>query len=641
MKRFRRVVIIGSVLILFLIVAIVIYKNKFSADSVGDDITFYKTNLAGENKAKVRSLAINLPKGETESFVLELKHLGSDTHNSLATRTDLKQGAKEFPRSNIDDRVIYNWKQKKIDITRQNRPEFANLDELLVKTNKINYLDPSITKTSLPTSFGFRNSLENSDQTDFKFINNKVKLYYKITAPENSGAYQGKIEVFDKDKNLVVGTVNIQVKVIDEKLPQLNDYTFGCFTNDRIRESNSGFLSPNTKGYNVTEQQYVKRLAELRKLGCNALVVRMNTESKNIQMIKAIQRSGFTKGILIDFRFIDDFGLEQKFVTLDDDGLYGDRPEIQFQRIVREILSEKENIRMPISFYGIDEPNSRNNTLPQSYDNYKKQASNIKRIFNQVVNEEFGGDSGTFRGDVTAAMVSDTYLDLLAEEDSLYYTESPILHYFYDCATHRIDGMECRDGSVSMKNLLDSYKDGSRSVPANPMYYFQSTYEDSKSNRYFGGLALASSGIKGYYLNAVYGFNDRKEKGSPLFSEDNYLGDKNQNRLTYDKENMMFYPAVDGLIPTVQSESIREGMMDLKYYLAYKEIVKKIDKCSIVNRPIINNLVWKVEASRRNAPDEFSASDIYSNGYNLPTKSVEKFRTNLENLFFQFASKCE
>lgn len=609
-----------GILVILLVAGYFLVKSGILADTSGSIKLYSFSELTGRG-AETNLIELDLPKGETEGFYLLLENsTGRPQNNLTVVKKDILKGFEQFPPGNIDERIAYNWEQKEVSDFDDSAPVMKGVDELLVRTNKIDYFKSPITKTSLTDRLGFL-SKPSTSRLDFKMGKSQTaKLYFKVSSSQASGTYTGRIKIQDLNLKKNIAQFNLKINVLDRSLPNPDDYKFACYINDRIiKTSKSADVPTDLASYYISEELFKQRLADTRKMGCNALTVRMSVASDNNKMLNAIQQAGFSKGVLVDYRYINNK------VEYNKETLVSRNAEArsQFKEIATQIVNNP-SLTIPVSFYGIDEPNRRDDDQA-NYENNKLRVSNIKTLLSQVVKES-GVAKTNVKVDVTTAMVSDTYDDLMAEAET-YHTDAPILNYYYKCPTG-IPGLNCR---TSMESMLSRFR-SSGTTPANAAYYFQTSRERPIINRYLGGFGLIASGLKGYYLNVVYGYAVKNSgDATPLFSDANTVKSEGKNL-------MLLYPARDGLISTVQSESIREGITDIKYYLAYKNIAKTVEtSCSGQTLDEVKGLIRDVET---NDPNNLSTADLVADPYGLPTKNLEALRSNLKKLFVEFSNKC-
>ena len=540
----------------------------------------------------------------------------------------------------IESFYVYNWQQKTVnDFDKSVTPKTETVDELLVKTNKTNFLSSAVTTSNLPSQYGYLTTATPKDKIDFSLpAKSTTRLYFKFKSPEVSGTYNGRVVIWDTKNNQNIAQFLVVINAIDKTLPQVetNNYKFGCYVNDRILKD--GIKAPSSTPENfISADLFTKRMTAVKDMGCNALVLRVSKATDTVAMIKAAQTLKFSKGVWLEFRYLNSDNNEIKYKTLD---VSNKDAVAQFKVLVREILNAEladKTINIPISFYGIDEANGRGAAADkdQNTENYILQ---VKNMLNYLGEEENAipapnqGFNGSFTKDITAAMQPATYNYLMTNEDIRLHTNAPILNYYTPCNAN----MPGYDSCTTTKDLVSSYAADPASVPTKSTYYFQATREQPLINRYLGGLGLVASKFKGYYLNVVSGFVAQADKSATLFSEDKLVGAQ--------KQNMLMYPASDGFIPTVQSESIRSGILDIKYYFAYGQIAENFKTTCTTKESYDSVLSWvqKIGGWTNQSPTSTSltASDIVANRYGLPTKDLEMMRNNMEMLFATYSDKC-
>lgn len=596
---------------------------------VGIFIANYKRTVSGsENSAGIKvirgslmdakeypgGLKITLPAGESTSAVIWMKNKSTDNFNSLTIKkNDIKTDSGEiFPEQNIDERIAYTWRQKIFSLTpHQNSPTFGDVEELLVKTNKINYLDTRITTSNLPNHLGYLQDGRND--TDFSLDARKnQKAILKITAPQKTGDYHGSIRISDKQSGKVLGSLNIRIRVSGIKLinPVEKGYLPGCFSNDRILAP--GVIPPSSGEFKfISSELYKKRLQLAHEAGCESLIITATERDDYLTALKIIQDLGFKGKVIINFHYVNANNNEIKFNPLDTLAAKG-----QLKDFIKKIIDDPQ-IKIPIAFYALDEANVIGNSEPNNYDNNLKRISIIRQVIAQL------GNRGTILDEVDSTVVPDIFLKIQSETNPIFQEFQPILNYNYNipCEGMHIPGLECQ---TPIAQLFDRLKQDQGSAPKSASYYFQGTREQPIRNRYLGGLGLIYSGLKQYYLNPVWGFYSET---SPIFSEDSYTG-----RLISKKHNMTFYPARDGLLPTIQSEAWHEGVMDIKYYLTYLDNKEKAaSSCSVEQADHLSEISESIEDGDQ------SMSKL---SYDFPDFNLDNLRQKLENYVFYFAENC-
>jgi hypothetical protein len=599
-------------IIVFGLVLCSLFLFKISADTISTgQIQITVGSLMDGTRKGTNLVSVNLPRGETQDVVLDLKNLSSVDFDSLTIqKANINNGSGLiFPSQNIDDRIVYSWPQKIIDPTGESSPVVASVDELLVKTNKINYLGPEITSSNLPNSSGYMPTQPNGSSDFILNHGGQQKVVLRITAPATAGIYSGKIIVYDTKHNVPVGSIKIQINATSVKLVQPIDqgYSTGCFINDRLLAS--GATVPSGLGmYYENQDLFTKRMRIAYDAGCESAVLKVSPATDYISELKIIQKIGFKGKMILNFSSVNSANTEIKYDTL-----RTSLAQAQFKKLLTDIASDSE-IKIPIEFYGLDEPNSPDPSQSNSYANNLVRIANIKQVIDEVASSM---PLHSIQNDVTSAMLPDTYLKLNSSPTDA--TNSPILNYWAQCSRLAIPGFVC---TTDTPQMFDKFKSGEINQPPEAAYYFQGSIEQPTQNRYLGGLGLIFSGVKGYYLNPIWGFYANSDS---LFGESTLPQTK--------KQNMTFYPASDGLIPTVQSEAWHEGVMDIKYYLTYQK-----DK-ELVNSSCKGNSDQQYLQTLGESIDSGSES-MASLSYGLPDFNLDELRTKLESYVYYFEHKC-
>lgn len=635
MKK-KHLLVLGALAAL-VITGFSLYKLKIGADalteSLNPDIKLSQIQTTGEidNARLTDAIDVSIPKGEKEAVAVLLENKSGIDYNNLTIEKDdlVSNEGGVISKDNIDERVIHNWQQKLID---WNSPKLARIadpvevDELLVKNEKPSLTPPTDVKYNgdpffsndigpelgqLLTSGG--SSQRESSEGSTEKIKTSVaqsqskKFHFSINIPEDSrGAYAGYIKFVDRSNNQIVSKLKLTVNSLPYKLvsqSQANEtYQTGCYFNDKIASDISNQFTP----YHISESLVTKRLKAVHDNGCEKIIIRADKWSNNTRMLEILQELKFKGPIIINYSsYHGNVLVGQKFDTLADteqtDGGYR-----QFVNFLNEIKANNK-IYLPILFYGIDEPNIISGTNRTEFESHKVRVDNIIKALNEVYVSAL--PTNILR-EVTTSATKATF-DTLASEGEQYKTNYPIFNY--------------RDSNFLQ--LSANLRSGSATINGRGAFYFQGYNEIRNSggmqniNRYLGGIGMAKSGFKGYMINPTYGYSGLA--GRPFY-DDFTTSETNGN---WHKNMLIFFPASDGFIPTLQSEGWRDGILDLRYYITYQNAVR--DKANITQD--IADQLATLESSINTQLERYSPTiQAYKLPSGLTNKDLEDTRERIK-----------
>lgn len=519
---------------------------------------------SGSTKSSNSDIEISLPKGAKESFEILAENNSNESYDNLSIlKNSLISGSgDQISSSAIDERVVHKWPQKLVTWGNPNAftatPQIV--EELLVKNespsvtpaaasyNGDNFFSNSIgvDTSELLRRNGYSQS-ESGDSVKTKFpAGASKKFYFSISAPTNkAGVYRSQIKFVDQANNRIVAKFNLKVTIYDyalsDSLLRENGLAHGCYLNDQIALVGQN-IPDSVKHWFVSESLFNERLHQVTANGCSSIVVRMGRYSDSAKMLQVLQSNGIAGPIIINH-----YG---GTTTLDtDDTMSTDASKQDFLSIVN-MIKANQAITYPTLFYGIDEPNDAGRLAL-----HKTKADNILSVLRQV----FPSNDSRIIPQVTTSATVGTWAGLQAG-DVAYRTDYPITNY---------------KTPDFITDLVNPVLSGVHNLKPGEGYYFQGWNEVQKANgnytpinRYLMGLGFYKSGLKRAFINPVYGY--RGVGYRPIY--DDYAVPN--ATAEWQKPMFTFYPASDGLIPTLQSEAWREGVNDLKYFLSYKNIVQ-------------------------------------------------------------------
>lgn len=474
----------------------------------------------------------------------------------------------------------------------------------MLKTDKNNFEDPSITNDSRTqlNSFGQFGKSINNVETSIK-VGESKKFYFTVYAPsKSSGAYRGKLLV--KNKGRVIDGLELNVNVPNYSLKKLSDkFPLGCFVNDRIYTTQppEGFTQ---KHFFVDESLFRARLSHAEKIGCTSLILRYGNHTDIAKMISVANEIGFRGNIFLNYYYLSD-DWKDYAVAWEKDSKFANHLTFtseqsksflrsQLDLLLAQFGDSGQKISTPISFYGLDEPNTSPSKDTDKFIAHGEAVKNIKEVLRGFFRCE--GPSCNYRifkNDVTTAA---NFFTTSRINDSEIRTDFPISNI-------RSNG---NAGDI-VSRIKDLNNDAS--TWGTEGYYFQAWNERPYVNRYLTGFGFASTMMKARYINPLWGYFNAKS--SPIFTEDMDRPVKyTQEGNTYMKQMMTMYPASNGLVKTLQSEGTREGVVDLKYLQNYLGI-KRNAKMSEARKKLSNQIDKEIEKfsfmkNIQNNPDYFN-----------------------------------
>jgi len=558
-------------------------------ENINNQIELSKIPLFSDGSQKTSANEINLtvPQGESGSFEILVENNSATNYSNLTVgKNDLISSAgKTFSASNIDERVVHAWPQKLVTWGTPNTysPEATLVDELLVKNETPNLTPPVDAKYGGDTFFSndigvLQNQLlkstgdsqsETSSQIKTSLLaNGKKKFFFKITAPADSvGIFHGQINLIDVANGTVVAKFSLKLTVADLIIEENRNVTSGCYINDRIKLVDQ---DPPTSvaHFFISEELFTERVRIIKSYGCNSVIIRVGDFADNNKMVEKVAEAGITGPIILNFYGVDSNG------NLDNSDTVSSVTSSNKLKSIISGINNSQKVTNSIIFYGIDEPNTT-----ETFAQHLEKVTNIKNII-----ASYGaGLNSKFKSEVTTSAQATVWENIFSAGDQ-YKTSYPIDHY---------------PSSVFLDNRIFPIKNGTYTPLPNESFYFQGWNEIQKSdgsyqpiNRYLSGIGLIKSGIKGSYLNPIYGYQGIAESNKPYY--DDYAG---TNVARWQKPMFTLYPASDGFIPTLQAESWAEGNRDIRYYQKYQALKNssipesKQTKLSQISAAIETNLV--------------------------------------------------
>jgi len=495
--------------------------------------------------------------GSAKSLRVELKKTALFPENPDDSSDPLVKGY-------IDDRLVYFWNQKVVDQGTRTSLGIKSIPELLVKTDSTNYMSPNIglAENELLNKDGYTSTSQKDDNLNFILgPNNTKNIILTISVPKDTiaGSYSSTLSIIDSSKSKTLRNINLNIEVEDFKLDTLvnSEARVGCYINDMIKKNDQ----VEDKIYHISPTLFEQRLRIVKRNGCQMLKIRADDNTDVATELEQITNLGFSGPAIIDFNRIyydpiDTQASQKQFLAM----------------ITTQILNNPKS-KVPISWYGIDEPDTS--------DEYAKQiarTNNISQILAQTNFNQLYGPN--VNNDLAGQIVTSTTTDVsirLFNEGPQFQTKMTMENANYRCSFGQWINPNCKvPFQKRLEYIRDSANNSGQEILGKPkyeMYYFQGYPEAPLINRLVGGLGFVNSGFKGYFMNPVYGYFNNDT--APYYAEDKLL--------TWHKQNMTFYPASDGFIPTIQSEGWREGVTDIRYYYTLKALIdqaktKYIDK---------------------------------------------------------------
>jgi len=147
-------------------------------------------------------------------------------------------------------------------------------------------------------------------------------------------------------------------------------------------------------------------------------------------------------------------------------------------------------------------------------------------------------------------------------------------------------------------------------VPQIYTHYWQCWQENPLLNRVLAGFYLYRSNLDGFLCYCTYAF----QVGLPFHSDLRaYEGRKGQVL----KVLNLFYPSKNGVVPTMQSEGLREGIDDLRYIQTAKKLIENADLSGRINMVGELNAVLEPFSYRAVRDGRLRPEDFYKARLNL------------------------
>ena len=573
----------------------------------------------GSEKSTSGTVTLNLPQGESRSFEILVENTSSTDYNHVTvSKGDMvSSSGSVFPVANIDENIVHAWPQKLVTWGSPNTftPQAVKVDELLVKNDSPALTPPTDAKYNGDTFFSndigilpeqlLKKSGDSANETSTEIKTSLTagaskKFFFNIDAPANlSGTFSGEISLIDRNSNTVIAKFNLSLNVSDMHLTEATGLTNGCYINDRIAVSPSvGSAPSNVAHYYMSDSLFRQRIVTAKKYGCNSPIIRVGEYSDYNAMAQAITESGMTGPIILNF-----YGINNDAVNYDDT-VSSTTSADKLRSIITDI-NNNQSITNNIVFYGIDEPNS-DEKLPL----HQEKVRNIKAIVSSIITDP----NSKIKNDVTTSATATTWDTL--NNDEMYRSNYPIDHF---------------SSSVFMTDRIAAIKNGTYTPKSNESFYYQGWNEIEKAdgsyqpiNRFLSGIGLNISGLHGSYVNPTYGYHGISDEYKPYY--DDYMG---ANSNVWQKPMFTFYPASDGLIATLQAESMKQGVADLKYYAKYQAL--KSGPIPDAKKQALDQLSAQIEANL--ALYQFS-----TNNYTLPSGLTAQKMDDTANLMLQYIS---
>ena len=618
-QRTTTIVIISVLGFLLLIFGVYfLLRHRFLANvpivNINKQIVISKIPLFSDsaNKTQVSDIELLTPKSTTQSFELLVENNSSQSYSNFTiSKSDLSSSSGDkIPASAIDERIVHPWPQKLVDWSYSGNtftPTPVIVDELLVKNDHPALTPPTDPKYNGDTFFsndigvlekdlllssGYAQSESGEGIKTALPANSSKKFYFSVAVPANkTGVFSSEINFLDKDENTVVAKFVLKLKIYDYTFQKQDrsdlGLSSGCYTNNQILAL--GANPPDSiKHYFIKKSLFQSRLSTLKNSGCDSLVMRVGKYADNLAMIKAVSQSGMAGPLILNFYGVDANGnqnLEDTISTADS--------AATFTEILKEIKTYS-SLKVPILFYGIDEPHTED-LLAKHF----TKVDNIKKLLKEVFGAEL--ENSKIINQVTTSARVSTWEKIFSTltVDNRYYTDYPLENY------------------ASAEFLTDKvvpFNSGEKKPLLGESFYFQGWNEIQKSdgsfvpiNRYLYGIGLYKSGFKKSFFNPAYGYQGVRYR--PIY--DDYAAPNGST--SWQKPMLTFYPAQDGFIPTLQSESLQEGGADLKYFAAYKNISENgLAEISETKKAKLAEIAAKIE-------ENLKLYDFNVNNYILPS----------------------
>ncbi|MCX6809881.1 MAG: hypothetical protein NTZ65_04010 [Candidatus Berkelbacteria bacterium] len=567
------------------------------------------------DKKPIGTVEINVPRNESKSFSVLLENQSASSINDLTLKkSDLTgvgaQSSSKISQNLIDDRVVHKWTQKTINWYTDKPSDDnnnVNVDELLVKNDKTDFFSTKIgtSVNSLLTSggsvqgfFSSPNGSAEKIQTSVAQAQSKKFFFTLEPSAADAGQYQAPVSFVDKDKNTIIAQFNLKVNILDIDLVKPSQaktpLNYGCFTNDRISIGKDPSARSDTY---ISKDLFEKRLKIIKNQGCESLILRFGPDADNLAALELISNYGFAGPVILNYYYPDDSINKYR-----QDPIASSDSQAAFKNIVNQIQNDKK-ISIPIMFYGYDEPNS-----DTEYPLAVTRTNNIIKIVKEVLGSNLSKSNA--KANVTMAS-QPKIADQLTQENFGFKMDMTIEDY----------------SKPGFLKRVDNFNSGSLTPLSGQSYYFQGWQALPLTDRYLGGLALIKSGYRGAFMNVIYGYQNANVR--PIYDDSQIT--------TWQAQFLTYYPASDGFIPTLESEGLREGNLDLKYYLTYLDRKEKIQsQC-----PEVASQFSSLEQSIQSQMNKYTIdTNQYTVPANLSPADFDKTRSLLEQYVIDFNSRC-
>ncbi len=102
----------------------------------------------------------------------------------------------------------------------------------------------------------------------------------------------------------------------------------------------------------------------------------------------------------------------------------------------------------------------------------------------------------------------------------------------------------------------------------NETYYWQIMQEDPKINRFMSGFFLWSTGLDG-----IFPYVYQSVRGNPYNDFDVW-----SQKIPSYRDHLVTYPSIEGPVPTIQWEALREGIDDTRYLTLWKNLTLRVSR---------------------------------------------------------------
>lgn len=379
----------------------------------------------------------------------------------------------------------------------------------------------------------------------------------------------------------------------------------------------------------VSEQTFISRMKVAKETGCDSLILRFGYYTDINKMLEAVSGLGFNGPAILNYYYASSDGIitngfganavKNNLIVLN-----SDTSANEFKDLVTKIKDDNK-ITVPIMFYGLDEPNLSSSGANQGkFDANKQRIENTVRLVKEVLGDSLESSN------ISPKVVSAANLYASQQIFSLGgdYFSGMSIEGVVEGASWGVGSFSDRLNEISQGQPLMGIEN----------YYFQGWEEYPITNRFNSGFGFIKTGMSGFYVNPLWGYYG---KNKPLYLEDaTHPVDSTDPTVEAPsmKQMMTFYPASDGLIPTVQSEGLREGILDTKYYLTYQNDRKKVAQNCPQNAQALEDISSRIDQDlnqyKWDPRSEVDLSTVFA-----PEK-FESTRNLIKNYLEEFSNVC-